>query len=129
MLNDTLSNALSTILNSERIGRKDVEVRPVTKVTTKVLTLLNKFQYIGGFEQVSQGRGGVLKVHLLGNINKVGVIKPRYSIQVSDYQKFEKRYLPAFGMGVLIVSTSKGLMSHTQAKEQNLGGKLIAYCY
>lgn len=129
MLNDTLSNALSAILNNERIGKKECVVTPVSKVITTVLTLLNKFQYIGSFEQVAQTRGGQVKVNLLGNINKVGVIKPRYSVKVADYEKFEKRYLPAFGMGVILVSTSQGIMSHKEAKEKNLGGKLIAYCY
>lgn len=129
MLNDTLGNALSNILNHERVGKKEVKLTPVSKVITKVLTLLNKHMYIGSYESTSEARGGQLTVHLLGNINKVGVIKPRYAVQVSDYEKFEKRYLPAAGMGLLVVSTSKGMMSHKEAKEQNLGGKLIAYCY
>lgn len=129
MLNDTLGNALSNILNHERIGKTECMVTPVSKVITTVLTLLNKHRYIGTYETLSESRGGKITVNLIGAINKVGVIKPRYSVTMKEYEKFEKRYLPAFGMGVLIVSTSKGLMTHTEAKEQNLGGKLIAYCY
>ena len=129
MLNDTLSNALSNILNHERIGKPACKVTPVSKMITTVLTLLNKHRYIGTYETLSESRGGVINVNLIGAINKVGVIKPRYSVQLNEYEKYEKRYLPAFGMGVLIVSTPKGLMTHTEAKEQNLGGKLIAYCY
>ena len=44
-------------------------------------------------------------------------------------EKFEKRYLPAKGFGLIIVSTSKGLMTHVDAEEKNIGGKMIAYCY
>ncbi len=129
MLNDNLSNALSAILNHEKVAKKECTLTPINSVITRVLTLLNKNHYIGAYEQTIKSRGGTIKVHLLGNINKCGVIKPRYSVQVDEYEKFEKRYLPAFGMGVLIVSTSKGFMTHREAKEQNLGGKLIAYCY
>ena len=129
MLNDTLSNALSNMLNHERVAKKECTVKPVNKVVTRVLTLLNKNLYIGAYEQTSSSWGGIIKVHLLGNINKCGVIKPRYSVRIDEYEKYEKRYLPAFGMGILIVSTSKGLMTHREAKEQKLGGKLIAYCY
>jgi small subunit ribosomal protein S8 len=129
MLNDTLSNALSTILNHENVAKKQCKITPVNKIITRVLTLLNKNLYIGAYDQTSEARGGSINVHLIGKINKCGAIKPRYSVQVEEYEKFEKRYLPAFGMGILIVSTSKGFMTHREAKEQHLGGKLIAYCY
>ena len=41
----------------------------------------------------------------------------------------EKRYLPAKDFGILIMSTSKGIMTHYDAKKKNLGGKLLSYCY
>ncbi len=129
MLNDTLSNALSNILNHERVAKKTCSLKPINKTVTRVLTLLNKNQYIGVYEQTSAARGGAININLLGNINNCGVIKPRYSVKVDEYEKYEKRYLPSFGMGILIVSTSKGFMTHREAKEQKLGGTLIAYCY
>ena len=46
-----------------------------------------------------------------------------------EYEKFEKRYLPAKGFGIIIVSTPKGLMIHKEAISKVTGGKLIAYCY
>ena len=44
-------------------------------------------------------------------------------------EKFEQRYLPAKSFGMLIISTSKGMLTNIQAKEKKIGGKLIAYCY
>ena len=78
---------------------------------------------------MSEGRGGFAKINLLGNVNACGVIKPRFSLNKSEFQKFEKRYLPANGVGILIISTSQGCMTHEQAREKGIGGKLIAYCY
>ena len=75
------------------------------------------------------GKAGLIKVNLNGNINKCGVIKPRFAVKRKDFEKFEKRYLPAKDFGIIIISTPDGLMTHIQAKEKNLGGRLIAYVY
>jgi len=129
MMNDTLANALSAILNYDNIGKKEFLAHPASKLTKQVLGIMNMQGYLGAADLVTDARGGVLKVHLLGNINKCGVIKPRFAVTMDEYEKFEKRFLPAKGVGVLIVSTIKGLMTHEEAKSQNLGGRLIAYCY
>jgi small subunit ribosomal protein S8 len=129
MLNDTLANALSGILNYDRTGKKQHMVHPASRITRKVLEILNAQGYLGAAESVTTARGGVVRVNLLGNINKCGVIKPRFAVTMDEYEKFEKRFLPAKGVGVLIISTIKGLMTHEEAKAQNLGGRLIAYCY
>jgi small subunit ribosomal protein S8 len=66
---------------------------------------------------------------LKGAINNCGVIKPRYSVKRSDLEKFESRYLPAQDFGVLILTTTEGVITHTEAKELGVGGKLLAYVY
>lgn len=130
-LNDPLSNALSNILNCERIAKKQCEIRPVSKLISKVFLILNEEGFIGASRvAVDPAKmGGKIVVELLGNINKCGVIKPRFSVKATDYERFEKRFLPAKGVGVLIVSTPKGIMTNSQAKEKMLGGKLLAFCY
>ena len=129
MLNDALATGLSKIQNYEKIGRKDCTIMPINKTIKKVFELLNTLGYLGQAELLSDARGGAVKVHLLGKINKCGVIKPRYAVEASNFEKFEKRYLPAKNVGVIIVSTPKGLMTHEEAKKHNHGGRLIAYWY
>ncbi|MBN1645046.1 30S ribosomal protein S8 [Candidatus Woesearchaeota archaeon] len=129
MMNDTLAVALSAVDNYDRAGKKTIVVSPTSKVIERVLKILNEHDFVGSFEKMSSEKGGFLKLYLLGNINKCGVIKPRFAVKVSDFEKFEKRYLPAKGVGLLIVSTNEGLMTHYTALEKNLGGRLIAYCY
>ncbi|MDZ4226799.1 MAG: 30S ribosomal protein S8, partial [Candidatus Pacearchaeota archaeon] len=60
---------------------------------------------------------------------KCGVVKPRFPVKLDEFEKFEKRYLPAKNFGIIIVSTSNGIMTHIEAKEKKLGGRLIAYIY
>ena len=129
MLNDPLANMMSAILNHEKTGKKELIVKPVSKVIRKVLEIMNSHGYVGANSTVEDGRGDYLLLNLLGTINKCGVIKPRYAVQLPDYERFEKRYLPARDFGILIVSTNKGMMTHVEAKKQRLGGRLVAYCY
>lgn len=129
MLNDPLAAALSKILNAERRSKKEVLIKPVSKLIRTVLSIMNENYYIGSFEEIKDGRGNFFKVHLLGQINKCGVIKPRFSTKHDQFEKWEKRYLPAKDFGLLIISTPQGLLTHYQAKEKKIGGKLIAYCY
>ena len=129
MLNDPLSNALSKILNDERIGRNLSTVKPVSKLIKKVLDVMKDNGYVGEFKKIEDGRGNMLQVNLLGSINKCGVIRPRFSVKKGNYEKFEKRYLPAKDVGIVIVSTPYGILTHYDAKKKNTGGRLLAYCY
>jgi len=129
MLNDPLANALSAILNAEKIGKKECLIRPSSKIIKTILKIMNENSYIGSFEESINAKGNLLKVNLIGNINKCGAIKPRYSIKKDDYEKFEKRYLPAKDFGIIIVSTPQGVTTHNEAKKKGIGGRLLAYCY
>ncbi len=129
MLNDPLANALSVIMNSESRRMKSCLISPASKIIRTVLSLMNEHNYIGKFTEKETARGTVLSVELLGAINRCGAVKPRYSAMHSNFEKFEKRYLPAKDFGFLVVSTPKGVMTHTEAKQKSLGGRLIAYFY
>jgi small subunit ribosomal protein S8 len=129
MLTDPLAKALSDIINVQKIGRNECVVTPVSKVIKKVLTIMKEKRYLGEYEEITEKTLPYLKINLIGTLNKCAVIKPRFSVKKGDYEKFEKRYLPAKGIGFIIVSTSKGMMTHDEAKEKGLGGSLIAYFY
>ncbi|MBT4334632.1 30S ribosomal protein S8 [archaeon] len=128
-LNDTLSNALSHLLNSEKAGKKECTLANASKVMVNVLNILHDSKYIGEFKVIESNKGKTIDVNLIGSLNKCGAIKPRFPAKTEDYEKFEKRYLPAKGFGILILSTSQGIMTHDQALEKKIGGKLLAYCY
>ncbi|MBU90698.1 30S ribosomal protein S8 [Candidatus Woesearchaeota archaeon] len=128
-LNDPLANALSAILIDEKAGKNESTVRPSSKIVKKVLSVMKTNNYVGDFEEKKDGRGDMIKLNLLGNINKCGVTKPRYIVKKDEFEKFEEQYLLARGMGILIVSTPSGIVTHNEAKKKNIGGKLLAYCY
>ncbi|MGM5482890.1 MAG: 30S ribosomal protein S8 [Nanobdellota archaeon] len=128
-MNNPLAAVLSHVLNCERVGKREVLVRPASKMIKKVLEIFKDQHMIGESELVDEARGGTLKVNLLGNINKCGVITPRFSVRKNNFENYEKKYLPSKDFGVLVVLTSKGVMTHKEAKEKEVGGRLLAYCY
>jgi small subunit ribosomal protein S8 len=129
MMNDTLASVMSAVSNAEKIAKKELTVTPISKTIKKVLEIMQANLYVGSFTEIEDTKGNLLKINLLGSINSCGAIKPRYAVKKEDYEKFEKRYLPAKDFGILIVSTSQGLMTHIEAKKKGIGGKLIAFCY
>ena len=57
MQNDPLAAALAKILNAERVGKREVVIKPASKMIKKILTIMNEHKYIGSFEDIEDGRG------------------------------------------------------------------------
>lgn len=129
MLMDPLSDALSGLKNAERVGNVQCVVKPASKLIGKVLGVMSEYGYIGEFEFIEDGRAGKFKIQLLGKMNDCGIIRPRYNLKKTEFEKFEKRFLPAAGFGILILTTPLGVMDHKTAIEKGTGGKLLAYVY
>ena len=128
MRHDLLSDALSAIKNAESVGKKEVIV-PFSNMIKEVLSIMQKHGYIGEFEVIEDGRGGKIRIVLLGKINDCNSIRPRFSVKKDEIEKYERRFLPASGFGILVLTTSKGVITHSDAREQGIGGKLLAYIY
>jgi small subunit ribosomal protein S8 len=126
---NVLSNLFTSLQNAEMRNKKECTVIPASNLASEVLKVLQKRRYVGEFEFIDDGVGGKLRVQLLGRINKCGVISPRFPVRSSKLVDWEHRYLPAVGVGTLIVSTPKGVMSHSEAQEKRLGGRLIGFVY
>ena len=124
-----LANLFASLQNAEMRNKKECSVIPASKLAGEVLKVLQKRRYVGEFEFIDDGIGGKLKVQLLGKINKCGAISPRFPVRSLKLVDWEHRYLPAVGVGTLIVSTSQGVMSHLEAQEKKLGGRLVGYVY
>ncbi|MFW6435233.1 MAG: 30S ribosomal protein S8 [Halovenus sp.] len=127
--NDPLANALSAIDNAGNAGHLTQNVAPASKEIGSLLEVLYDRNYIDGFQRVDDGKAGHFEVELKGAINECGPVKPRYSAGAEEFEKWEKRYLPARDYGTLIVTTSHGVMSHYEARDQGIGGQVIAYVY
>jgi len=127
--NDPFANALAGMDNAESVGHLSFTVEPASNIIGSVLEVFYDRGYVDGFEYVDDGKAGKFEVELKGAINECGAVKPRYSAGADEFEKWEKRFLPARDYGTLIVTTSHGVMSHYEAREAGIGGQVIAYVY
>lgn len=127
MRQDLLNDALVTLRHADREGRATVELAPVSKLIGEVLRIFQEHRYIAEFTFIADGRGGHYDVRLARRINACGVIKPRVAVSGREIERYEARFLPAQDFGLLLLSTTRGVMTQQQARELKLGGRLLAY--
>ncbi|WP_297217109.1 30S ribosomal protein S8 [Thermoplasma sp.] len=129
MKNDTLNDVINSIKNASRLGKREIIAEPAAKLIGKVLKVMQDYNYIKSFEVIDESRGGKFRIVLNTTINNCGVIKPRFPVKNENLEKYEARYLPAEDFGILILTTTKGVMSNIEARKLGIGGKLLAYVY
>ncbi|MBU5682506.1 MAG: 30S ribosomal protein S8 [Candidatus Aenigmatarchaeota archaeon] len=128
MQHNLLADVLSKIKNAERTGKKEVIIKR-SKLVENVLKVMQENKYIGRYEIIPDNKQGLIRVELKNKIVDCNVISPRFSVKIDEIEKYEKRFLPAKGVGILILTTSKGVIDNKKAKELHIGGKLLAYVY
>lgn len=123
MSQDIVSDTLNQLMNAKRARKQEIVVTRYSKLLLKVLDMMKESDYID-----YELKEGVLKI-IIKQLNECKAIKPRFTVNMDNLDKYIRRFLPARNFGFVIVSTSKGLMTHTDAQENKIGGSLIAYTY
>lgn len=126
---NTVADAMSTLKNAADTGRAECIVQPAASLIGELLRVMKEAGYIREYTLVQDGRGDQFKVTMSGMINKCGAISPRYSVKLADMESWEQQYLPSKSIGMLMISTSKGVMSHHEARQLGIGGELLGYVY
>ncbi|KAJ8505888.1 hypothetical protein OPV22_006774 [Ensete ventricosum] len=124
-----LNDALKSMYNAEKRGKRQVMIRPSSKVIIKFLLVMQKHGYIGEFEYVDDHRAGKIVVELNGRLNKCGVISPRFDVGVKEIEPWTARLLPSRQFGYIVLTTSAGIMDHEEARRKNVGGKVLGFFY
>jgi len=123
MSQDIVSDTLNKIMNAKKANKSYVVCTRFSKLLIKVLDMMKQYEYID-----YTLNEGVLRIEMK-ELSICSSIKPRYTVNKENLEKYVRRFLPARDYGYVIVSTSKGLMTNNEAKENKLGGSLIAYFY
>merc|ERR1712087_776541 len=101
-----LADCLKTISNAEKRGRRQVLIRPSSKVVVKFLRCMQQHGYIGEFEIVDDHRSSKIVIELTGRLNKCGVISPRFDVAYDEIEKRIVNLLPSRQFGHVILSTT-----------------------
>ena len=124
MSQDVISDALNGIMNAKKARKEFVVVNKHSKLLIKVLDIAIENGYIKNYK-LEENK---LKIDI-GKLLKCNAIKPRFNVGASNIDKYMRRYLRARDLGILIISTNKGVMTQVEAYEKKIGGMLIAYFY
>jgi len=123
MSQDIVSDVLNCMMNAKKAKKSEIVITRNSKLLLKVLEIMKQFGYVE-----YETENGKLKI-IIKELNECKAIKPRYAVDKNSIEKYVRRFLPARNFGYVIVSTSKGLMTHQEAQENKIGGSLIAYFY
>ena len=130
-ITDTIADMLTRIRNASSAKRSTVDV-PASNVKKAIAQILLDEGYIQGFTVEEDGKQGMIHITLKYTQNKTQAItgirrvsKPglRIYTNVEDMPKVIK------GLGIAILSTSKGIMTDKQARQANVGGEVLAYVW
>ncbi|XP_033630646.1 40S ribosomal protein S15a [Asterias rubens] len=126
---NVLADALRCICNAEKRCKRQVMIRPCSKVIIKFLMVMMKHGYIGEFEIIDDHRGSKIVVNLTGRLNKCGVISPRFDVPLNELEKWTGNLLPSRQFGYVVLTTSSGIMDHEEARRKHVGGKILGFFF
>ncbi|RDX62339.1 40S ribosomal protein S15a-1, partial [Mucuna pruriens] len=120
-----LDDALKSMYNAEKRGKRQVMIRPSSKVIIKYLLVMQKHGYIGEFEYVDDHRAGKIVVGLQGYFPQ-----DRCGIELAEVAIIEQTIkLLCCPLLCCILTTSAGIMDHEEARRKNVGGKVLGFFY
>lgn len=131
-MTDPISDLLTRIRNAQKAGHKVVEI-PASKMKKSIAEILFDKGYIRGYKVVeTSNKQGAIKIALKYNNDKSPVIRSLKRVSKPGLRKYVKSTeLPRVlnGLGIAVVSTSKGVMTDKEARVQNVGGEVLCYVY
>ena len=130
-MTDPIADMLTRLRNANSVYHEKVEI-PGSKIKVAIANILKEEGFIKDFDFVQDSKQGLLRVNLKYGPNREKVITGIKRISKPGLRVYAKNdQLPRVlgGLGIAIVSTSKGLMTGKQAKQLNVGGEVICYVY
>ena len=124
-----LADCLKTISSAEKRGKRQVLIRPASKVVIKFLQVMQKNGYIGEFEVLDDHRAGKIVINLIGRLNKCGIISPHFDCPYHNIEQWVQNILPSRGFGHIVMTTTFGIMTHEDARRKQTGGKVLGFFY
>lgn len=130
-ITDPIADMLTRIRNANTSKHKTVDV-PASNVKRAIAEILFKEGYIKAFEEIADENQGIIRISIKYDEKGNRVIAGLKRISKPGLRVYaNKEELPKVlnGLGIALISTSKGIMTDKQAREQGIGGEVLAYVW
>lgn len=130
-ITDPIADMLTRIRNANSSKHESVLI-PSSKMKVAIAKILDDEGYINGYEVIDDGKQGMIKVTLKYGVNKTKVITGIKRVSKPGLRVYaNKEEMPKVlrGLGIAIVSTSKGIMTDKDARKNNVGGEVLAFIW
>ena len=130
-ITDPIADMLTRIRNANSAKHKTVDI-PASKMKTAIAEILFEEGYIASFEDIKDDTQGVIRITLKYDENGTKVISGLKRISKPGLRVYaSKEELPKVlnGLGIALISTSKGIKTDKEARNENLGGEVLAYVW
>ena len=130
-ITDTVADMLTRIRNANTAKHDTVEI-PASNMKKSIAQILLDEGYIKDFEVIDDGKQGIIKITLKYGPNKTQIITGLRKVSkpgLRIYSGCEDMPKVMKGLGIAIVSTSKGIMTDKQARKENVGGEVLAFVW
>ncbi len=127
MMTDPIADMLTRIRNALQVRKECVDI-PSSKLKRRIVEILKNEGYISNYVLIDDGKQGVLRVYLKYDENNEPVIKKLIRVSKPGRRVYVSRAKlprPLSGVGIAIISTSKGIMSDIEARKLGVGGEVI----
>lgn len=131
VMTDPIADFLTRIRNANMVMHDKVEI-PASKTKLAMAEILKSEGFVKDYEQIEDGKQGIIRVYLKYGANKEKVITGLKRISKPGLKVYcKKDEIPKVlgGLGIAIISTSKGIMTDKEARKQGLGGEVICYVW
>ena len=130
-ITDTIADLLTRIRNASSAKHETVDV-PASNMKKAICQILVDEGYVKSFTVSEDGKQGMIKIVLKYTENKMPAIKGLRRVSkpgLRIYSKAEELPRVMKGLGIAIISTSKGLMTDREARKENIGGEVLAFIW
>ena len=130
-MSDVIADMLTRIRNANDAKHQTVDI-PASNIKKSIADILSNEGYIKGYQVIEDGKQGIIRVALKYGVNKTKVIRGLKRVSkpgLRIYAGYEDMPKVMNGLGIAIVSTSKGLMTDKQARNQKVGGEVLAFVW
>lgn len=130
-MTDPIADMLTRIRNANTVGHETVEI-PASKMKKSIAEILLSEGYIKGYDVIEDNKQGIIKVEMKYGPSKEKVINGIKKISKPGLKVYAKANdVPKVlgGLGIAIISTSKGVISDKEARKLGVGGEVICYVW